>query len=726
MINKLVKILLLFTIIFSLFPITKTSAAEPTLQVKLRNYLGNKTEVTVSIRGNYLLGNSNTVMSDGTSLKLKLENGQIAMYSGAQFIGRFDSISLSPLHSTNILTINQKPYSGSFIFTIESTSYARYIRPINTITIEEYLRGVVPNEMPASWSLDALKAQSVAARTYALSYLGGVIDDTINYQVYGGLNTHPYSDAAIKATAGQVLKYNGRLINAVFSASNGGMTESNANVWGSTPVPYFIVKEDSFDPKTAWTITVNKEQINVTNKNLINEQEWWNTTTEANPVIASNIKAWLYNNGYYNKEIKIVSVNNLSLSQPSSGGRVTKGSIVIKFFVRDIRDANNQLVLQKLDLSNTTAVRIRALLGNRQMLSYLVDEVVTTETLTTIKGRGDGHGVGLSQWGAKKRADNGQSYKDILTFYYPGTNLVTEYSSKVQRLSGSDRYATNRQILQQLPDHSLDHIILVSGENYPDALAGGALAKPLNTAVVLINNQSSTLTNSLPEIRRLLMETNGKIYIVGGTSAISTGTEEYYRKNGFTVERIAGKNRVDTSIEVAKLGYPDANEAFLVYGHNFPDALSVVPAANKMNMPILLNSSKTELSPELLNYIKTHGIEKITLVGGSSAIPEAVVHTLEENQVMVTRISGSDRTQTSLEVAKTYFPGSTKVSIANGFSFPDALSAGPFAYFEDMPVILIPSNDVPASVLTTVNDKEKIVLFGGKSAISDTVEGKIK
>lgn len=726
MINRFIKIMLVVIIIFSLIPVKNADAAEPTLQVKLLNYLGNQTEITVSIRGNYLLGNTNTVLNDGSIYYMKNENGQLAIYSRSQLIGRFNSISLSPLHSTNILTINQKSYSGSFVFTIESTTYGKFIRPINTISIEEYLRGVVPNEMPASWSLEALKAQSVAARTYALSYMGGVIDDTINYQVYAGLSTHPYSDSAIKATAGQVLKYNGKLINAVFSASNGGMTESNFNVWGSTPVPYFVVKEDLFDPRTTWNVTVNKQQIDITNKNLINEQQWWNTTTEANPVVTSNIKAWLNNNGYYNKDIKIVSVNNLSLSNPSSGGRVTKGSITVEFLVRDIRDANNQLILQTLDLSKTTAVRIRALLGNRQMLSYLVDQVVTTETATTIQGRGDGHGVGLSQWGAKKRADNGQSYSEILSFYYPGTSLVTEYSSRVTRVSGIDRYETNRKILQQLPDHSLDHIILVSGDNYPDALAGGVLAKPLNGAVVLINNQSSTLNNSLSEIQRLLKDSNGKLVIVGGTSVIPSSTEQFYRNNGFRVERIAGETRIETSIEVAKQVYSEATEAFIVFGHNFPDALSVVPAANKMNMPILLNGSKTALTPELLAYLLRSKIEKVTLIGGTDALSEEIVKTIEEHQLIVTRISGIDRTETSLEVAKVYFPGSTKVSIANGFSFPDALSAGPYAFYEDMPVILIPSNYVPEKALSVVSDKEKIILFGGRNAVSDGVETQLK
>lgn len=94
------------------------------------------------------------------------------------------------------------------------------------------------------------------------------IDDTISYQVYGGYQVHPNSDAAVQETEGLVLKYNGKLISEVFSASNGGMTESNANAWNTEQTPYFQIRKDEFDPKTIWSFDITKKQIDLTGLNL--------------------------------------------------------------------------------------------------------------------------------------------------------------------------------------------------------------------------------------------------------------------------------------------------------------------------------------------------------------------------------------------------------------------------------------------------------------------------
>ena len=140
----------------------------------------------------------------------------------------YDTFSISPVNSESLLYINNRSYHGTFQFTVES---GKYVRPINSLYIEDYLKGVVPREMPALWHMEALKAQTIAARTYALSNQSRVIDDTISYQVYGGAEGHMNSDKAILETTGLVLKYNNSLVDAVFSSSNGGVTELNSNAW---------------------------------------------------------------------------------------------------------------------------------------------------------------------------------------------------------------------------------------------------------------------------------------------------------------------------------------------------------------------------------------------------------------------------------------------------------------------------------------------------------------
>ncbi len=138
--------------------------------------------------------------------------------------------------------------------------------------------------MYPSWPLEALKAQAVAARTYALEKVGTTINDTIRYQAYGGYmwNSSPYSKTteAVEETAGQVLRFNGRLISAVYSASNGGHTESNSNYWGSSPLAYLPAKPDPYDPQTPWALSVNKQQINTKMLDLYTPDAWWNQVSE--------------------------------------------------------------------------------------------------------------------------------------------------------------------------------------------------------------------------------------------------------------------------------------------------------------------------------------------------------------------------------------------------------------------------------------------------------------
>ncbi|MBU7591664.1 SpoIID/LytB domain-containing protein [Metabacillus halosaccharovorans] len=415
----------------SIFPYSNSSAAtsEPQVQVKLVNYIGNQPQLSLEIHGEFLIENHTLRLLDKKTYVAKVENGKISLFDGSTKLITVDQLELTPVSYTNYLEVNNRPYLGSFRFVVEQ---AKYIRPINTVYLEDYLKGVVPFEMMASWNKEALKSQAVAARSYAVGYLSRVIDDTINYQVYGGYAWHPNTDAAVDETYGEVLRQNGRLVSTVFSASNGGRTESNANAWGSTALSYLPIKTDSFDAKTPWQFTIKKQQINSSLLNLKKPSLWWNTTTEMDSSLTSTMKTWLLQNGYAGKDIKIVSIPKLILHTPTSGGRVSKGDITIEFYVKDRVNKDGELVLQKVEYVNIPATRIRAMIGNRVILSYLVTKQSETNDSFTLFGLGDGHGVGLSQWGAKNRADAGHSYREILNFYYNGTTIVKDYGERHQ------------------------------------------------------------------------------------------------------------------------------------------------------------------------------------------------------------------------------------------------------------------------------------------------------
>jgi len=164
---------------------------------------------------------------------------------------------------TVVRASGNSPYRG----TVSGVRSGNAAIVVNTTSLDNYVRGVVPAEMPASWQAAAVQAQAVAARTYArwfvVSPRSSLYDicDTTACQVYNGVNAeHPLANDAIAKTAGRVLTYNGQPVFAEFSASNGGITSSGNQ-------PYFVTKTDPYDneasgdPYLGWTVQVNAASL---------------------------------------------------------------------------------------------------------------------------------------------------------------------------------------------------------------------------------------------------------------------------------------------------------------------------------------------------------------------------------------------------------------------------------------------------------------------------------
>ena len=143
------------------------------------------------------------------------------------------------------------------------------VTAVNRVELENYIRGVVPNESPASWPLEALKAQAVAARSYALGTGTGnaVFDhyDTVASQVYGGYSSeNARTTRAVARTRGEVLRYNGNVIVAYFHSTSGGYTENNENVWGGKPLAYIRGVRDPWDktsPYHRWKVKYSARSL---------------------------------------------------------------------------------------------------------------------------------------------------------------------------------------------------------------------------------------------------------------------------------------------------------------------------------------------------------------------------------------------------------------------------------------------------------------------------------
>ncbi|RFT15075.1 MAG: Conserved hypothetical lipoprotein [Candidatus Saccharicenans subterraneus] len=164
-----------------------------------------------------------------------------------------------PAFPESFLRLNERSYRG--IFQLKNTG--RGLALINILNLEDYLKGVVPLEMsPGTFNaLEALKAQAVAARTYALknlgrnSSLGFDLTDTQSSQVYGGLSAeHPLSNRAVEETAGEVITYKNELINALYTSTCGGMTEDAENIFSGRPVPYLKSVSCTHEKQPEWRL----------------------------------------------------------------------------------------------------------------------------------------------------------------------------------------------------------------------------------------------------------------------------------------------------------------------------------------------------------------------------------------------------------------------------------------------------------------------------------------
>ncbi|MGZ4160950.1 MAG: SpoIID/LytB domain-containing protein, partial [Neobacillus sp.] len=430
--KKLLMYFVMMFVLLGIMPSPKQAAepvpntVEPQVNVKLVNYLGNQTSITLKITGSYYLNGTSNLLISNKTYTLKVENQKLGLYDGnTKLVSGSVNVSITPINKNNRVMINNRDYQGSFNFTVEKNLY---VRPVNTINMEDYLKSVVPSEMYASWSKEALKTQAVAARTVAYFRLNKSLDDTTFNQAYGGAGSlYANSNAAVDETAGEIITYNGTAIDAMFSASNGGMTENNFNETGKTLLPYYPIQKDDYDTQYKWSTAIHKQQINTTELDLSHPNTWWNKTTEIDQTLSNNLKAWLAKNGYSNKEIKIISIPKLAFYEPTDSGRVSRGDISFTFLVKDQVDSTGKLVLNTMDITHLIADTVRSFIGFTQMRSNLISNSAETTDVYTISGTGYGHGVGMSQYGAQNRALAGIAYKDILSFYYPGTVVSKIY-----------------------------------------------------------------------------------------------------------------------------------------------------------------------------------------------------------------------------------------------------------------------------------------------------------
>ncbi len=300
---------------------------------------------------------------------------------------------------------------------------------------------------------------------------------------------------------------------------------------------------------------------------------------------------------------------------------------------------------------------------------------------------------------------------------------------EVTRISGSNRYETAAALSAATFPANVDAVYVATGENFPDALAGGPAAADRNAPLLLVK-ATSIPAPTATELTRLAPKT---IYVLGGTGTISDGVKTALQAYTTThtagsVVRLSGSDRYRTAAAISRNAFqPGVDVVLVAIGTNFPDALAGAPAAALLDGPLLLVTPTSIPSATATELTRLKPVLIVVLGGGISSKVESSLarYTLDGARDFVARIAGSNRYETAAFVAGGLFPANVPVTyVATGTNFPDALAAGPAAGIEGSPVLLVSPTSIPTSVATELGDLEphRIVVLGGTGSVSNGVQ----
>lgn len=324
---------------------------------------------TVEIKGDVI-----EILDPYTYSEIGLFSGNLKLYltSAGIVVGKNPTLKDYLIIKGKGIEIDKKAYPGR----IEAIARDNTIYLINDLDLENYVKGVVASEVPNSWNVEALKAQSVAARTYAYNLIRERRNElydlsaTVLHQVYSGIeHTTPKVILAVESTRGEVLFYDGEIIKPYYHSDCGGKTDSSEKIWG-IPLPYLQPVRCPF-PGKRWKATFTAQSLG--------------------------------------RKVGLKSVKYIKVIERSPSGRILK----IK-----LGDGEKTITLSGEDM--------RRILGYSELKSAIFDVSIANDRIV-FEGKGSGHGVGMCQWGAQKLAEKGYNYREILKFYYKGVEIRKLY-----------------------------------------------------------------------------------------------------------------------------------------------------------------------------------------------------------------------------------------------------------------------------------------------------------
>lgn len=308
------------------------------------------------------------------------------------------------------------------------------LRVVNHLSLEKYLYGVVPAEMPASWPTEAVKAQAIAARTYAFYRLKVTGDydvcDTVHCQVYSGKDVESSSaNACIDATRGILAYYNSKPIDALFHANAGGITENAKDAWGND-VPYLRSRDSRWDAYAigTWGESSYRWRVEKTRSEL-------EAVLGVGP-IASVQPEKVTSTGRV-KTLRVTLQNGSTVSKSSSLLGLKSNLFTVSYQGAKVQDTVQDVPSAQVQVEGaagrTTVDLSKAFVlgagGTKVVVTLpakVINSVVVGEKFI-FDGKGYGHGVGMSQWGAYGMAKEGYTAAQIISHYYNGAYLYRAY-----------------------------------------------------------------------------------------------------------------------------------------------------------------------------------------------------------------------------------------------------------------------------------------------------------
>lgn len=458
---------LLLILLSLLFAVSFPASAD--IQSSIRVYLRRlqvEDTLRITVKGQYATEDGRLSFSDGAKLTVVLRGDQLVLHTGQTAVVMGSSMKLVRCQSETpgylLLNDNSGMYEGDLSLDIVENA----IRPILTINVEDYLLGVVPFEMGDSFPLEALKAQAVTARTYALRKSGSSgaydVEDTTNDQAYRGRTTNsPLSEQAVNETKGLCGVYRGALAQCFYSASNGGQTELGQHVWPTA------------DPDAYGYMDMRDDPYDLENKNSVVKRYTLNKKpgekgigTALHQALVEAMSEQLAALGVEadSELVRFDEIQSVEAVTPKYGGDsrlMTELRFTVKISTRSYTfrqtpapepaatptPAADETPMptqtpaptatpsfspyKKVKETITVTLPIFTEAERAMGLSINVaqNELITVSDIGSafmIESRRFGHGVGMSQRGAEQMARQyGMTYEQILAFYYPGMGLVS-------------------------------------------------------------------------------------------------------------------------------------------------------------------------------------------------------------------------------------------------------------------------------------------------------------